>query len=524
LASTELMPRRSALVERVAAARAAARVYEGRVVPASAAATPKVPERAGYVTGIPRGGLNEYTSAMGTSTQTDRRSLLQELYEAYLACPWSWASVNAISRTITAGGLVMDWDRDDGEGDQEQPDKPPEVLALERLIGFCNPVNDIRQLLRNVIADLEVFGDAYIEVSWVGKIPVALYNLDCPTTTPVTDEHGQVTKYVQVTEFGQRAEFEPQEVIHIALDAPRSGVFGVSPTQGALLPITAWLFAASCGKEMFRKGLPINLHVDFPAGTSDTDIRRWCAQYMAQNVGPRNIGKPITTKNGGKIVELQFGKVSDVLAFKDQCRNEVLAEYGVPPAKASVIESGNIGGGTGEDQNRTFVLNTCEPIAEIVLEKLNFHLAKQGFKVTGWHMKFREVDYRDSVVIEGIRDSRLRNGSWTLNRYRAEIGEPPVDGGDDAVLVDRQNLVLWADMQAMSKAMVASKGAPAVAAAQPPAALPAAPGEEPEPDDKDDDPKDGPPKPGENWLGRYSAYRQRLAEALRELPGGNRAA
>jgi hypothetical protein len=111
-----------------------------------------------------------------------------------------------------------------------------------------------------------------------------------------------------------------------------------------------------------------------------------------------------------------------------------------------------------------------------------------------------------------------------LNRYRAEIGEPPVDGGDDAVLVDRQNLVLWADMQAMSKAMVASKGAPAVAAAQPPAALPAAPGDEPEPDDKDDDPKDGPPKPGENWLGRYGEYRQRLAEALRELPGGNRAA
>jgi Phage portal protein len=528
LAFTDVMPRRSALVERVAAERAASRrVIEGRVVQAPVPADPKVPERAGYVTGIPRGGLNEYTSALGTSTQTDRRSLLQELYEAYLACPWAWASVNAISRTITAGGLVMDWDRDDGEGDQEQPDKPPEVLALERLIGFCNPVNDIRQLLRNVIADLEVFGDAYIEVSWVGKIPVALYNLDCPTTTPITDEHGQITGFKQTTEYGQTASFDPHEVIHIALDAPRSGVFGVSPTQGALLPITAWLFAASTGKEMFRKGLPINIHVDFPAGTSDTDIRRWTAQYMARNIGPRNIGQPITTKNGGKIVELQFGKVADVLSFKSQCRDEILSEYGCPPAKAGVIESGNLGGGTGEDQNKTFLINTCQPIAEIVLEKLNFALAKHGFNITGWHMKFKEIDYRDSVIIEGIRDSRLRNGSWTLNRYRAEIGEPPVDGGDDAVLVDRQNLVLWSDMKAMSTAMVASKGtAPAIGA--PPAAgeLPAAPGEEPPPDGKDDDtgPEDGPPKPGENWPGRYGEYRKRLAEALRVLPGGDRAA
>jgi hypothetical protein len=87
----------------------------------------KTPERAGYEYGVPRGGLTEYSQGLGVSTQTDRRSLMQQLYEAYLACPWSWASVNAIARTITAGGLTMDWDTDDGEGDQDQPDKPPNV-------------------------------------------------------------------------------------------------------------------------------------------------------------------------------------------------------------------------------------------------------------------------------------------------------------------------------------------------------------------------------------------------------------
>ena len=495
----------------------------------------KVPTRAGFEYGVPPGGMDEFRQSMGTSTQTDRHSLLQELYEAYLSCPWSWASVNAIARTITAGGIVTDWDQDDGEGDQEQPDKPAEVLALERLLAYCNPSEDIRQLTRNLVVDLLVFGDAYIEVTWVGNQPVALYNLDAPTMYPRADEHGTITGYVQVTEFGQRAEFEPREVIHIALDAPRSSVFGVSPTQAALLPITAWLFAASQGKEIFRKGVPPTVHIDFPAGMQQPEMNRWLQQYAARNLGPRNIGTPIATKGGATLVELAQGKVADIETFLSQKRDEILAVYGVPPAEATVIESGNLGGGTGESQRKTFLVNTCGPIAQLVLEKLNFHLAKQGFGVTGWHLKFGEVDMRDSATIENIRDTRLRNGSWTLNRYRAEIGEPPTPGGDDAVLVDRQNLVKWSDMDAMSKASIAFKlkgtaltpGAPEpgepVALEKPePAPVPAQlkpfVGAAAPPGGAAEDPP--PEQAGAPSEAYRDLYRARLREALAELPGG----
>lgn len=475
----------------------------------------QAPERAGFPYGIPRGGVTEYNSGIGASTQTDRRSQLQQLYEAYLACPWSWACVQAIARTITAGGLVMDWDTDTGEGDEEAPDKPPEVLAAERLFAFCNPGQNIRQLMRNVIVDLEVFGDAYIEVTWWGDLPIALWNLDNPSTSPLTDEHGTVTGYVQVTEYGQRADFTPREVIHISLDAPRSGVFGVSPTQAALLPITAWLFAAATGKEMARKGLPFTLHVDFPAGSSQAEQNRWDAQYAQRNIGPRNIGTPVITKGGATATELQAGKISDVLAFLDQKRDEIVSAYGVPPAKAGIIESGNLGGGTGEEQDITYKVDTCGPIAELVLEAFNYAIIRGGFGITDWHAKFREVDYRSSQQIEQIRDTRLRNGSWTLNKYRAEIGEPSVEGGDDPVLVDRQNLVLWADMADMSKAVIASKGAPAVAAGeQPPGGEQLEPGE-PAAAGQPEDEEQPPGVPAE----AYARYRARLREAMRVLPG-----
>lgn len=512
---------------------------------AAPTAPARAPERSGFEYGVPPGGLTEYNQGIGQSTQSDRRSLMQQLYEAYLACPWSWASVNAIARTITAGGLVTDWDNDDDEGDEDAPDKPANVQAMERLFGYCNEREDIRQLMRGVITDLLVFGDAFIEVVWIGRLPVALYSLDSPTTRPLSDEHGRVTGYVQITEFGQRATFEPHEVIHISLDSPRSGLFGVSPTQAALLPITTWLFAAATLKETFRKGNPPDIHVDFPSGMSQTDINRWDAMYATRNLGPRNIGVPKITKGGAVIKELQQGKLAEYLDTLTQKRDEILAAYGVPPAQAGVIESGNLGGGTGESQRKTFLTNTCQPIAELVLEKINFHIAQQGFGVEGWHVKFGEVDLRDSETIEKIRDMRIRNATWTINRARVDIGEPPVDGGNDPVLIDRQNLVLVRDLEALSQAGVAAKargtalepGAPQAGhpvtlekpEPQPvPAALQqAAGGQPPQPGDVEQ-PGTADAAPAQesqfdrDWRAVSEAwqqeYRQRRAQALAELP------
>lgn len=503
--------------------------------------------RAGYEYGVPVGGLNDVNTGMGAATSTDRRTVLSQLFDAYLTCPWAWAGVNAIARTITAGPLVFDWDSDDGEGNQEQPDKPAEVLQCERLFKFVNQREDMRQLLRGAIADLLVFGDAYIEVVWVGKQPVALFSLDAPSMFPLADQHGQISGYVQSTELGQKATFEPRDVIHISLDSPRSGIFGTPPVQAALLPITSWLFTAATLKQIYRKGNPPSIHVDLPVSYSPTETTRWRNMFATQNLGPSNIGVPITTKGGGTVNELQARRIDELLHAKDQARDEILATLGVPPAEAGVIESGNIGGGTGESQRKTFLINTCQPIAALLLEKLQYHLVQQGFGVVGWHLKFADVDMRDSEVIEKIRDVRLRNGAWTLDRYRTEIGEPPTEGGNQAVLVDRQNLVLWRDLESYSSAGIAAKlkgtalepdepspGAPVTLSKPEPAPVPAAlapfagqdnPPEEP-PADEEPAPPASPPagKPSGSRPGRppresWSTYSRRVREAMASLPG-----
>lgn len=508
---------------------------------------PATTPRQGFEAGIPARGLTEQSARGSGSGHADRLTLLVDLYDAFLACPWAWAAVNAIARTITGGGIAFRWDRDDGEGDTEQPDKPLEVLQCERLLKFCNPREDLIQLLRSTIADLEVFGDAFIEVVWAGGIPVALYTLDCPSTSPIADPHGAVTGYIQVTDQGQEAHFDPHEVIHISLDAPRSGVFGVSPTYAALLPIKVWLFTMATLKEIFRKGNPVSLWVDHPASMRDTDQTKWIDQHMSRNVGPLNVGRPVVTKGGAQVTELQRSRIEELLHTLDQQRDATISAYGVPPAQVGIIEAGNLGGGTGESQRKQFEVNTCAPIAALLLEKLNFVLTR-AFGIEGWSLHFKAIDLRDSLVIEQIRDMRLRNGSWSLNKYRTEIGEPAVDGGDQPVLVDRQNIVLWRDMGAASTAGIALKlkgtalepgetsdpdGPVTLQKAQPPAAAASGDGQ-PDPalavDDEAPLPsgdvpgQESAPRRGRPLRESWAVYSARVRKAMAELPGGEDAA
>ncbi len=414
--------------------------------------------RRGFEFGVPL--TSEMPSAQMAAT-AERQQMLQHLHDAYNTCTWMSAAIGVIARTVTAGGL--DVVPDDDIPEDEIPPEPPEVVRLRRLMKFTNPTEDFIQLLRNVITDLMLFGDSYLEVVRLLGEPVALYLLDSTTMTVISDAHGEVTGYRQDVDGLRQAYFHTEDVIHISLDAPRGGLYGVSPAQLALLPTTAWIFTMATIQETFRRGDPPRMHVDL-AHYEDNDIQRWREQYQVYNLGPKAVGNPVITSGGGAVQVLDPRKVSDYLDAERVLRDQIIASFGVPPAKVGIIETGNIGGGSGEAQNKSFQVNTIIPISNLLLEKLNYHLVQQGYGITGWHLEFAEVDFRDSVTVENVRDTRLKNGAYSVNDYRAELGKPPIDGGDINIIETRQGIVAWDDMEAMSKASVANKAAPLTAA------------------------------------------------------------
>lgn len=421
---------------------------------AESAPAVKAPARAGFIADVPRGGANEnnqgYTQIGGA---TDRRTLMQQLQMLYVSCPWSHACVDAIARFSTAGGMSIEPD-DETNQRKETVKLSPQAQKAQDLFDYVNPAQNFRQLMRGIFTDLLIYGDSFIEVVWALGEPIALYSLPSPDMLIDADEHGVVNFYVQRTETDRRAKFEPHEVIHIKFDSPRGGLYGLGPTEKSVHAITTWLFTEGLLKATMKKGDPPNLAVAWDENLALNEIKTLTQQYSARNLGPDNVGNLISFKGKSDVHEFAQNKVEEYLATKAGCRDEMCGSYGVPPAIATIIESGNLGGGTGTSQFKNFKVNTCGPVQEIVLESLTFYILQQGFGVEDSRCKFGEVDWRDDAVIEEISHTRITDGRWTINRGRDEIGEPPVPGGDDAVIIQTRDVVLVKDLAAMSEAAV----------------------------------------------------------------------
>lgn len=419
---------------------------------------PTIPTRRGYEYGIPRGGTNSAYQTGGIGG-TSRQQTLEQMNSAYLACVWAGACVDAIARAVTAGGLVI---RPNLEADEDKA-LPSNVQRLSRLLRFTNDRENLVQLCRSTITDLWVCGDAFIEQTFLFSEPVALYTLDAASMFVDADEHGQILSYTQKMGNKDKVIFEPDEVIHLSLDAPRGGLYGVPPLLKCDIPMTTWLFAAADLQEQMRAGNPGRIHVDLPKDNPSA-IERWLQRYVGNNLGAKGVTRPITTTRGGVINEIGVANVATLLETMRNNRDEIVSLLGVPPQKVQIVETGNLGGGTGEAQDKTWRMGLIVPAQSLFLEAFNFTVVQKGFGITTHHVAFEEIDYRDSKLIEDIRDQRLRNGSWTLNRYRRDLGEQKVDGGDDAVIQVRTGLVFWKDMAIYTRAEMAALSAAAIVA------------------------------------------------------------
>lgn len=453
--SRSLVPwRRGDIGESVAMARTGELVTE-----AAPSAVVRAPARAGFLADIPRGGATEYNQGY---TQiggvTDRRTFMEQLQQLYVNCPWSKACVDTVARFCSAGGMNIEPDNASKER-LETPVLPAQAQKAQALFDFVNPQQNFRQLMRGIFTDLLIYGDSFVEVVWALGEPVALYSLPCPQMLIEADEHGTVSGYIQRTETDRKATFEPHQVIHIKFDSPRGGLYGLGPTEGAVHAITTWLFAEGLIKALMKRGNPPNIGIAWDPDLAEGEIKRFSQQYPTRNLGPDNVGNPVEVRGKTEIHEFAQSKLAELGAVKATCRDEMCGEYGVSPAIVNIIESGNLGGGTGTSQFKNFRVNTCGPLEELVLEAFTFAILEQGFGVEDHRCSFDEIDWRDDEIIEKIRTQRVERGGWTINRYRDDIGEPPVDGGDDAIIVLSRDVVPVHDVEA--KALGAPGALPA---------------------------------------------------------------
>ena len=107
-------------------------------------------------------------------------------------------------------------------------------------------------------------------------------------------------------------------------------------------------------------------------------------------------------------------------------RDMIITGYGAQPAMVGVIETANLGSGSGESQNKQFK-KTFKGKAKLFEDAYNRILGKGGFEE---YFEYGEIDIDDKRRIAEIDNIRLNNGSLTINEVRSKYELSPVAWGD----------------------------------------------------------------------------------------------
>lgn len=319
--------------------------------------------------------------------------------QTYEQTSWVRAVVGVICKAVTARGYTL-------VPSKSNPD-PANAEKLMEFFSNCNPNDTFLEILDDITRDEYVFGNAFLEVVYGpdGK-PRELWNLDATTVRVKADEHGTITGYVQSPRLtaGSRVDFEPREVIHFKLGTKGATLYGLSPLVSLILPVTVDRFAQIYNRSFFVNGAKIRgAFIMKDATPEQVERNREYLQAKAKN--PDQAHSDLVLEG-----EIEYKQISinqkdmEFLELREFTRNEILAVYGVPPSKVSIIETGNIGAGTGEHQTQTFYEETILPFQMRVAEKITKHIIRDGFGIMDWSFQFnkRSIDEKDQAEIFNI--------------------------------------------------------------------------------------------------------------------------
>lgn len=373
-------------------------------------------------------------SGPGMLSDQDRKDTL---YKAYLNSVWISACVDVISKRITSGGYTIEYC---GPNETPTPEEEAQKAQLQAFIEFTNDDEDFLQLVRTIVADILIYGECFVEIVKQNGIPYSLHKIDCITMNYTLDPHGNIVKFIQnLYHSTETIEFAPDEVMRFWLPSPNANKIALSPIERIMGSIDADVHMSDWVRSFFRKGARPNFWVKFDGPKEEAD--RFVAWLRENYTGMANAHVPLILYDGAELYEIGKGSVDiDFLKGRELMCKEILAGYQVPPALVGLIESGNIGGGTGESQEKSFLHNACDPVKAMVMGQVNYHIVKKGFNCTCWRIDTHYADFRMEETVSVIRDRDIRNGSLNINEVRRDMGRPSVDGGDNNVVVTTREI------------------------------------------------------------------------------------
>lgn len=276
-------------------------------------------------------------------------------------------------------------------------------------------------LIKQIVPSWKVTGDTFIEVNHdkifdnipngFKFIPTELMGYDYNRDAWCIRNTGHV--------------FEPENIIHIYEPKIqiRGSKWGTSLIDTIAMNISLEALGLNHNKNVFEN------HGLDPRGvlSFDKDLKPQIVKENIQRLKKQKNKKGIIAMQGGNYQHTNnSNKDMEFLELIRYSRDCVITMFGVPPAKVSIIETANLGTGSGESQDKNFgkVINSN---CKVIEDAFNKNLGRSGFQEL---FEFIREDHENKLNRAEIEDKQLRNGTTFINEIRSGYGLSPVDWGN----------------------------------------------------------------------------------------------
>ena len=276
-------------------------------------------------------------------------------------------------------------------------------------------------LIKQIVPSWKVTGDAFIEINHdkvFDNVPNGLKFI--PTEMMGYDyDNGawclRNTKHV----------FEPENLIHIYEPSIelRGSKWGTSLIDTIAQNIALEVLGLNHNKDVFENhGLDPRGVISF-----DKDLKPQMVKDNIARLKKQKNKKGIIAMQGGNYQQTNnSNKDMEFLELIRYSRDCIITMFGVPPAKVDIIETGNLGTGTGESQDKNFA-KVIDGNCKVIENAFNKNLGRRGFQEL---FEFIREDHENKLNRAEIEDKQLRNGTTFINEVRSGYGLEPVDWGN----------------------------------------------------------------------------------------------
>lgn len=275
------------------------------------------------------------------------------------------------------------------------------------------------------IRSFEGTGDAFIEINheelFQTKVPTGLTYIPSELLKwyPDTEQWG----YRQVD-----IRYEPEELIHIhEPDIKIKGSkWGMCKIDKIGLAISIMFLGMRYNKDIMENdGIDPKAVLSFDKDMDDTSFMNEINRLGALKKEQKK-GGTLAVKGGQFTSAAVNNRDMDWNLLLDKCRDMIITAYGAQPAMVGVIETANLGTGSGESQKKNFK-DTLQGRAAFIEGAFEKALGHNGFEEV---FQFSDLDIEDKLNRAQIENIRLQNGSLSINEVRSNYGEPPVPWGN----------------------------------------------------------------------------------------------